>query len=92
MDRLSSEKIAIASGLVGLSASVWFLLRQPWKSRKSAYEPPGPKGVPFFGNEFQIPKDNQYLKFHEWIKTFGMFVRLLGAGMAFTSLQGMLSR
>lgn len=34
-------------------------------------DPPGPKGIPFFGNEFQIPQDKQWLRFHEWSQKYG---------------------
>jgi hypothetical protein len=32
--------------------------------------PPGPRGLPFLGNIFQIPKF-QWLKYTEWQKQFG---------------------
>ena len=34
--------------------------------------PPGPRGLPFFGNEFQIPKSKQWLYFDGLRKQYGM--------------------
>ena len=39
-------------------------------------EPPGPPGVPILGNEFQIPSDKQWLRFHEWSKKYGTYLFL----------------
>jgi hypothetical protein len=44
-------------------------------SAKSLKNPPGPPGIPFFGNEFQIPSDKQWLKFHEWGQKYGAFIK-----------------
>ncbi|KAJ7852656.1 hypothetical protein B0H14DRAFT_2580827 [Mycena olivaceomarginata] len=33
--------------------------------------PPGPPGLPFFGNIFQLPAKGQYLKFTEWKEKYG---------------------
>lgn len=40
-------------------------------SHEMQREPPGPRGVPLFGNEFQIPSDKQWLCFHDWSKQYG---------------------
>lgn len=40
-------------------------------SREMQGDPPGPRGVPLFGNEFQIPSDKQWLCFHDWSKQYG---------------------
>ena len=37
--------------------------------------PPGPRGLPFLGNIFQIPKF-QWLKYMEWQKEFGNILSL----------------
>ncbi|KAF9493200.1 cytochrome P450 [Pleurotus eryngii] len=36
--------------------------------------PPGPRGLPIFGNALQIPKEKQWLKFAEWCKRYGRIV------------------
>lgn len=42
-------------------------------------DPPGPRGVPIFGNGFQIPSDKQWLCFHDWSKQYGAdILRVLG--------------
>ena len=43
------------------------------KRRKSTI--PGPSGIPFFGNIFQIPSDQQWLLFNEWSSTYGALFR-----------------
>lgn len=43
------------------------------KRRKSTI--PGPSGIPFFGNIFQIPSDQQWLLFNEWSSTYGALCR-----------------
>lgn len=40
-------------------------------SHEMQRDPPGPRGVPLFGNEFQIPSDKQWLCFHDWSKQYG---------------------
>ncbi|KAI0701989.1 cytochrome P450 [Cytidiella melzeri] len=37
--------------------------------------PPGPRGLPFVGNAFQIPVDRQWLKFDQWIREYGPSLR-----------------
>lgn len=41
--------------------------RTGWQSSSR----PGPAGLPFVGNAYQIPRDRQWLKFNEWIKCYG---------------------
>ncbi|KAH8116168.1 cytochrome P450 [Phellopilus nigrolimitatus] len=43
-------------------------------------DPPGPKGIPIFGNEFQIPRDKQWLRFHEWSQQYGDIVGIKTMG------------
>ncbi|GJE93712.1 cytochrome P450 [Phanerochaete sordida] len=38
--------------------------------------PPGPPGLPFVGNAYQIPHDRQWLKFDEWTKQYGDIVQI----------------
>lgn len=43
-----------------------------WRRKRSGVgEFPGPKGVPIFGNEAEIPDDKQWIKFHEWSQKYG---------------------
>jgi len=39
-------------------------------SRKLAL-PPGPRGYPVVGNALDLPKENDYLVYSEWQKTYG---------------------
>ncbi|KAJ3530717.1 hypothetical protein NM688_g7672 [Phlebia brevispora] len=43
--------------------------------------PPGQKGMPFFGNSFQIPKDSQWLTYERWSKQYGKMLYLNFAGV-----------
>ncbi|TDL24453.1 cytochrome P450 [Rickenella mellea] len=61
-----------------LALLFWIYLR--YKPLRRAPEPPGPAGIPIFGNEFQIPQDKQWLRFHEWSKVYGDVVRLTTMG------------
>ncbi|TFK52653.1 cytochrome P450 [Heliocybe sulcata] len=38
--------------------------------------PPGPKGIPFFGNLFQVPVLRPYPKFREWARQYGQIFHL----------------
>ncbi|KAF5343053.1 hypothetical protein D9758_011137 [Tetrapyrgos nigripes] len=42
--------------------------------------PPGPKGIPFFGNAFQLPHSFTWFKFTEWGQQYGPIVGLNMAG------------
>ncbi|KAF8067838.1 cytochrome P450 [Lyophyllum atratum] len=46
------------------------------ESRRGFKLPPGPRGIPFFGNLFQIPVLRPYPKFREWAKEYGAIYRL----------------
>lgn len=50
---------------------VYHLLKAANTSKKGKL-PPGPKGVPFFGNLFQLSKD-AWVTFAEWGKQYGMY-------------------
>jgi cytochrome P450 len=39
-------------------------------------ELPHPKGIPFFGNFWQVPPDNMHGKFEEWAREFGDYYTL----------------
>ncbi|KAF9267037.1 cytochrome P450 [Marasmius fiardii PR-910] len=51
----------------------YLLLR---RSRLKVPYPPGPKGLPFVGNLFQIPLSKQWVKFFEWAKEYGPIFHL----------------
>ena len=54
-----------------VAAFVVYQLLKVAKVSKSGKLPPGPKGVPFFGNLFQLSKD-AWVTFAEWGKQYGM--------------------
>ena len=67
MTRLvNAIKYAVPSLL--LCKIVWGLLRQ---YRLSRILPPGPRGLPFLGNIFQVPKNTQWIPFTEWAEKYG---------------------
>ena len=43
-------------------------------ARKRLPLPPGPKGLPFVGNMFDIPREKAWLKYMEWAKHYGEFI------------------
>lgn len=62
----------IPGGLVVVAVACISALTWHYRERASGGQtPPGPKGIPIFGNEFQIPRDKQWLKFHEWSQKYG---------------------
>src|SRR5271155_4526530 len=64
---------AIQVFLAAISAVVFYALFQEFLSpaaRKRRRLPPGPPGVPFFGNT-DFPILNAHIKFKEWADTYG---------------------
>ena len=57
-------------GLLLLTLLVYILVKLVRK-RTRGLSPPGPQGLPFIGNAYQIPADRQWLKFDEWIREYG---------------------
>ncbi|KAG2007203.1 cytochrome P450 [Coprinopsis cinerea AmutBmut pab1-1] len=39
--------------------------------RLSTLLPPGPKGIPFFGNLFQIPQEYAWIVYNDWARKYG---------------------
>lgn len=57
----------VAVVLTGLLVLNLFLLR----SKRRATLPPGPKGLPIFGNVLDMPKIHEWRKFSEWNDQYG---------------------
>jgi len=76
---LTSSSLHLALATVAIASSVSIIYY--WQSTKSSKKaPPGPKGIPLVGNEFQIPDDKQWLTFHEWGKIYGDIVQITTMG------------
>ncbi|KAF7797385.1 hypothetical protein EIP86_008580 [Pleurotus ostreatoroseus] len=50
---------------------LYSLVRRVASARKAGSRPPGPPGIWFFGNAYQIPSDRQWLQFDQWTRTYG---------------------
>lgn len=48
--------------------------------------PPGPQGLPFIGNAFDMPTDKPWLKFHHWGKIYGDICSATVFGQTFVIL------
>ena len=68
-EAMSSPALTVPALVVtALAVIAAFVLR----SRKNQLPlPPGPRGVPIFGNLFQIPKECGWEKYEEWSKELG---------------------
>ncbi|KAI0089003.1 cytochrome P450 [Irpex rosettiformis] len=53
-----------------------YLLVKLLRKQARGSSPPGPRGLPFVGNAYQIPSDRQWLKFDEWIQEYGDVVQV----------------
>ncbi|KZT25427.1 cytochrome P450 [Neolentinus lepideus HHB14362 ss-1] len=67
----STEAFAL---LVAIGCAALAFLGKRATVRKNL--PPGPKGVPFFGNLFQVPVLRPYPKFREWSRQYGEIFHL----------------
>ncbi|CAL1696588.1 unnamed protein product [Somion occarium] len=77
LNYLSQKPQSLLWGLVA-SYVVYILLKAANTSRKGKL-PPGPKGVPLFGNLFQLSKD-AWVTFAEWKHQYGPLVYMSVAG------------
>ncbi|KAL5476745.1 hypothetical protein ACEPAI_2931 [Sanghuangporus weigelae] len=73
LDFLILAVVTVVVLLAGLI--LWYRVSPP-----QYQAPPGPEGIPIFGNEFQIPRDKQWLKFHEWNRQYGDVVQIITMG------------
>ncbi|THH07559.1 hypothetical protein EW145_g3297 [Phellinidium pouzarii] len=89
---MASTTVSQTYGVIVATVVFLYLYRRRFYGRNANAEgmelrdPPGPRGIPIFGNEFQIPKDKQWLKFDEWsqrydtIPSLGNIVRITTMG------------
>ncbi|KAF8074119.1 cytochrome P450 [Lyophyllum atratum] len=68
--------IIVLFALTFVGAIYQYNWREKVLSRQAYKLPPGPPGVPFFGNLFQVPALRPYPKFREWAKEYGAVYRL----------------
>ena len=71
VDLLQSNYLLLLAILAFVYYACHLILRYITGSATHLKDPPGPRGVPIFGNEFQIPADKQWLTFHEWGQKYG---------------------
>ena len=57
--------------LLGIAAVAFAVHR--YTKRRHYKLPPGPKGIPFFGNTFQVPKSNEWVQYAKWGKEYSMW-------------------
>ncbi|TFK33619.1 cytochrome P450 [Crucibulum laeve] len=69
----STEIFVVVLTIASLAAVHYHKKRKSYSAHKL---PPGPKGVPFFGNLFQVPVLRPYPKFRDWAKEYGEIYRL----------------
>ncbi|KAI0259000.1 cytochrome P450 [Gloeopeniophorella convolvens] len=75
---LSLFNNVVFSGLA-LALVLHLLLRQLIGRGRTIY-PPSPKGLPIFGNIFQLPSRRHWLKYDEWAKQYGDVFRFTSFG------------
>ena len=56
---------------LGFAIILYFYIKT--RRRSSLPLPPGPKKLPLLGNLFDMPKNEQWLKYIQWGKQFSMF-------------------
>ncbi|KAF7343714.1 Cytochrome P450 [Mycena sanguinolenta] len=71
----SSLQLSVAAGIIILFP---FLLHR--FQRRRAPFPPGPPGIPFIGNLFQLPLEQPWIKYASWAKQYGDIVHLTAFG------------
>ncbi|KAJ6535982.1 cytochrome P450 [Mycena vulgaris] len=74
MPFVQSNVVALASVLALLTSAFIF-----YHTKQRAKLPPGPPGLPWLGNLFDIPSDREWIKYKEWSKQYNSDVILLRA-------------
>ncbi|KAF7343718.1 Cytochrome P450 [Mycena sanguinolenta] len=64
--------------IVGVGIVLSFLIHM--FQRRRAPFPPGPPGIPFIGNLFQLPQEQPWLTYASWAKHYGDIVHLTAFG------------
>lgn len=66
--------LSLVESLICLAfTSVSVLLYYKQRVGRVAIPPPGPPGLPFIGHALQIPKHQQWLRFDQWAREYGMY-------------------
>jgi hypothetical protein len=60
------------AGISLAALALWSLKAKSGRNPGGLPLPPGPKGVPFFGNMFQIASGKSWEKYRSWGKTYGL--------------------
>ncbi|KIJ64875.1 hypothetical protein HYDPIDRAFT_89456 [Hydnomerulius pinastri MD-312] len=71
--------------IVACSLSVIFALTKRYVSSSKRNRPPGPPGIPFLGNAFQLSR-NAWAVFEQWKHEYGPIVHMSIAGQSFLVL------
>ncbi|KAL1939407.1 hypothetical protein VTO73DRAFT_9963 [Trametes versicolor] len=66
-------ELAIDVWLILLASAVFVLVRHHVRRRNM---PPGPRGLPFIGNKYQVPSIKPWRRFAEWNRQYGPVVSL----------------
>ncbi|KAJ6483442.1 cytochrome P450 [Mycena sanguinolenta] len=65
--------------LLTAGASILALLIHRFQGRRAPF-PPGPPGIPFIGNLFQLPLEQPWITYESWAKQYGDIVHLTAFG------------
>jgi hypothetical protein len=72
LDLRQSQTQSVAFGI--LLGFFLICARTLFGRTRNKYLPPGPKGIPFFGNFLQLSKGKAWKVFEEWGKDYGEFL------------------
>ncbi|KAI6042049.1 cytochrome P450 [Pisolithus marmoratus] len=78
---------AIFISLLGFGALVFTLWKNRARQASHSLLPPGPKGLPWIGNVFDIDVSQPWVTYEEWAKRYGdlTYLQVLGKGYVITS-------